>query len=253
MEGIMSFENKVVAITGGASGIGEATAKLMAERGAAVVIGDIADEAGARIVAEIEGSGGRASYIHVDVRRATDTEALVQHAVETFGGLHLAANIAGLGQPPSRIHDMEESTWDFIQDVDLKGMWLSMKAELTHFLANGGGAIVNMASGAGLKATLGQPAYAAAKAGVVSLTWQAALEYATDGIRVNAVAPGLIETPAVAALSDEQRALYSAQMPFQRMGTPREIATTVAWLLSDDASFVSGLVHVTDGAYMQKS
>lgn len=249
----MSFQDKVVVVTGGASGIGEASAKLLASKGAKVVIGDVSDAAGARVVSEIESAGGTASYLHVDVSVAADTEALVAFAVETYGGLHLAANIAGLGQPPSRIHDMEESTWDFIQAVDLKGMWLSMKAELKHFLTSGGGVIVNMASGAGLKATLGQPAYAAAKAGVVSLTWQAALEYATDNIRVNAIAPGLIETPAVAALSEEQRAMYAAQMPFGRMGQPIEIANTVAWLLSDESSFVSGLVHVTDGAYMQKS
>ncbi len=249
----MSFQDKVVVVTGGASGIGEASAKLLAAKGAKVVVGDVSDEAGARVVSEIEREGGIASYLHVDVSQAADTEAMVAFAVETYGGLHLAANIAGIGQPPSRTHDMEESTWDLIHNIDLKGMWLSMKAELTYFLANGGGTIVNMASGAGLKATLGQPAYAAAKAGVVSLTWQAALEYATDNIRVNAIAPGLIETPAVAALSEEQRAMYAAQMPFGRMGQPIEIANTVAWLLSDESSFVSGLVHVTDGAYMQKS
>lgn len=247
------FEDKVVVVTGGASGIGEATARLLAERGAAVVIGDVADDAGARIVDEIRAAGGRGSYLHVDVRRTSDTEALVSHAVDVFGGLHLAANIAGIVQPPSRIHDLDESTWDLVQDVDLKGTWLSMKAEIKHFLASGGGAIVNMTSAAGLEASLGQPAYAAAKAGIISLTRQASLEYATDNIRVNAIAPGLIETPAVAALTDEQRALYSSQVPFQRMGTPREIATTVAWLLSEDASYVSGLVHLTDGAFMQRS
>ena len=249
----MSFQDKVVVITGGASGIGEATARLLASKGAKVVIGDVSDEAGERIAREIEAEGGVARFLHVDVSKAADTEKLVGFAVETFGALHLAANIAGIGQPPSRLHDMEESTWDLIHNIDLKGMWLSMKAELAYFVEHGGGAIVNMSSGAGLKATLGQPAYAAAKAGVNSLTWQASLEYAQDNIRVNAIAPGLIETPAVAALSDEQRAMYSAQMPTGRMGQPIEIANTVAWLLSDEASFVTGLVHVTDGAYMQKS
>lgn len=249
----MSFENKVVVVTGGASGIGEATAKLLAEKGAKVVVGDVSEEAGERVVREIQEANGEASFIRVDVSKAADTVALVAHAVETYGALDLAANIAGIGQPPSRIHDMDEKTWDLIQDIDLKGMWLSMKAELAHFLAHGGGTIVNMASGAGLKATAGQPAYAAAKAGVISLTWQAAFEYAADNIRVNAIAPGLIATPAVAALTEEQRAMYSAQMPFGRMGTPREVANTVAWLLSDESSFVSGLIHLTDGAYMQKS
>lgn len=249
----MSFTDKVVVITGGASGIGEATAKLLAERGARVVIGDVVEEAGARVVSEITGAGGTASFIRTDVTSAADTVALVEHAVTTYGGLHFAANIAGIGHPPARIHDLDEAWWDRIHSIDLKGMWLSMKAEIGYFLQHGGGAIVNMASGAGQRATIGQPAYAAAKAGVISLTGQAALEYATDNIRVNAIAPGLIETPAVAALDEQTRAMYAAQIPVGRMGQPREIATTVAWLLSDDASFVTGITHNTDGGYSQKS
>ncbi|KTR94580.1 hypothetical protein NS220_08795 [Microbacterium testaceum] len=249
----MSFADKVVVVTGGASGIGEATAKLLAERGAKVVIGDVVEAAGERVVAEISAAGGTASFLRTDVAQAADTVALVDHAVATYGGLHLAANIAGIGHPPARMHELDEAWWDRIHDIDLKGMWLSMRAEIAYFLAHGGGAIVNMASGAGQRATLGQPAYAAAKAGVISLTGQAALEYARDNIRVNAVAPGLIETPAVAALDEQTRAMYAAQMPIGRMGQPREIATTVAWLLSDDASFVTGITHNTDGGFTQKS
>ena len=248
----MSFQDKVVVVTGGASGIGEATAKLLAQKGAKVVIGDVSDAAGARVVSENENAGGTATFLHVDVSKQADSEALVTHALATYGSLDLAANIAGIGQPASRLHDMEESTWDLIQNIDLKGMWFCMKAELAHFLQHGGGAIVNMASGAGLKATVGQPAYSIAKAGVIAMTHQATFEYALDNIRVNAVAPGLIETPAVAALDDDVRAVYAAQMPMGRMGQPIEIANTVAWLLSDEASFVTGLVHVTDGGYMQK-
>ena len=246
----MSFTNKVALVTGGASGIGEATAKLLAAKGAKVVIGDITDDAGARVVNEIETAGGTATFLHTDVSKAADATALVAHAVDTYGGLHYAANIAGIGQPPSRLHDLDESTWDLIHDIDLKGMWFCVKAELAYFLDNGAGSIVNMASGTGLKPTHGQPAYAIAKAGVMALTRQAALEYAADGIRVNGVAPGLIATPAVAALPEDVLAMYAANQPTGKIGQPIEVAETVAWLLSDEASYVTGLIHLTDGGFM---
>lgn len=248
----MSFVDQVAVVTGGASGIGEATAKLLAARGARVVVADVTEEAGARVVAEIEAGGGAATFHRVDVSDAASAQGLVDAALSTYGGLHLAANIAGVGQPPSRLHDMDVAVWDRIMDIDLKGVWLCMKAQLSHFLAHGGGSIVNMASGAGLKATPGQPAYAAAKAGVIALSQQAALEYARDGIRVNAVAPGLIATPAVAALPEEVRAQYAAGQPSGQLGRPVDVAHTVAWLLSDDAAFVSGMTHLVDGAWFQR-
>lgn len=246
----MSFTNKVALVTGGASGIGEATAKLLAAKGAKVVIGDITDDAGARVVNEIETAGGTATFLHTDVSKAADATALVAHAVDTYGGLHYAANIAGIGQPPSRLHDLDESTWDLIHDIDLKGMWFCVKAELAYFLDNGAGSIVNMASGTGLKPTQGQPAYGIAKAGVIALTRQAALEYARDGIRVNGVAPGLIATPAVAALPEDVLAMYAANQPTGKIGQPIDVAETVAWLLSEEASYVTGLIHFTDGGFM---
>lgn len=249
----MSFDGRVAIVTGGASGIGEATAKLLAERGARVLVADVSDAAGARVVSDIENSGGSARYLHVDVSSRDDARKMVHHAIETWGDLHLAANVAGIGQTPSRLHDMAESTWDLIMNIDLKGMWHCMAAEIEHFLSRDGGAIVNVASGAGMRATVGQPAYGIAKAGVIQMTRQGALEYAKDGIRVNSVAPGLIDTPAVKALPDDVRALYAAGQPGGRMGEPVEIAQTIAWLLSDEASFVSGLNHLTDGGWFQMS
>lgn len=249
----MSFEGKVAVVTGGASGIGEATAKLLAQKGAHVLIGDVTDDAGARVVSEIEAAGGSARFLHVDVAKAGDSQAMVAEAVSTWGGLHYAANVAGIGQVPSRLHDMDEKTWDLTMNIDLKGMWFCMVAELNHFLASGGGSIVNVASGAGMRATVGQPAYAIAKAGVIQMTRQGALEYAKDNVRVNSVAPGLIDTPAVQSLPDDVRAMYAAGQPNGRMGRPDEIANTIAWLLSDEASFVSGLNHLTDGGWFQMS
>ena len=249
----MSFEGKVALVTGGASGIGEATAKLLAAKGAHVLVADLTEEAGGRVVSEIEAAGGSARFVRVDVSDAGQAADMVRTAVDTWGGLHYAANVAGIGQPPSRLHDMEEKTWDLIMGIDLKGMWFCLKAEIAHFLDNGGGAIVNVGSLAGVRATMGQPAYAIAKAGVIQMTNQAALEYAGDGIRVNAVSPGLISTPAVAALPDDVRAMYAAGQPLGRLGEPAEVAATIAWLLSDEASFVSGVNHVVDAGWFQMS
>ncbi|MFV0252122.1 MAG: SDR family NAD(P)-dependent oxidoreductase [Beutenbergiaceae bacterium] len=249
----MDFHGKVALVTGGASGIGEATAKLLASRGAQVLVTDVADDAGARVVAEIEAAGGSARYLHVDVSDAAQVGRMVADAVAAWGGLHLAANVAGIGQKPSKLHDMDEATWDLTMNIDLKGMWFCMRAEIEHFLGAGGGAIVNVASGAGMRATVGQPAYGIAKAGIIQMTRQAALEYAADSIRVNNVSPGLIDTPAVKSLPDDVRAMYAAAMPSGRMGEPSEIAESIAWLLSDQASFVSGLNHLSDGAWFQMS
>lgn len=249
----MTFENKVVTVTGGASGIGEATARHLAAHGAKVVVADVTDAAGEAVAADIVREGGTATYVHVDVSDEAQAQTLVDTALATYGGLHLAANVAGIGQPPSRLHDMETATWDRIMGIDLRGTWFCMRAQLAHFLTSGGGAIVNVASGAGMRATVGQPAYAVAKAGVIQLTRQAALEYARDNIRANSVSPGLIATPAVAALPDEVQAMYSAAQPGGRMGRPEEVAATIAWLLSDEASFISGVNHLADAGWFQMS
>jgi NAD(P)-dependent dehydrogenase (short-subunit alcohol dehydrogenase family) len=249
----MSFEGKVALVTGGASGIGEATAKRLAGEGAHVLVADVTPEAGARVVAEIEQRGGSASFQRVDVSSAQQAHEMVEAAVARWGGLHYAANVAGIGQPPSKLHEMEEQTWDLIMNIDLKGMWFCMKAEIEHFLAQGGGSIVNVASGAGMRATVGQPAYGVAKAGVIQLSRQGALEYAQDGIRVNSVSPGLVNTPAVKALPAEVRAMYAAGQPGGRLAEPEEVANAIVWLLSDEASFVSGLNHLTDGGWFQMS
>ena len=161
-------------------------------------------------------------------------------------------NNAGVGQPVQRIHEMATAAWDRIHTVDLRGVFFCMRAELIHFLGAGGGVIVNTASGTGLKAAPGQGAYVAAKHGVIGLTKQAAIEYVNDGIRVNAVAPGLIATPQFRSYPEDAQKMYAAMQPGGRPGEPVEVANAMAWLLSDEASFVSGETMLVDAAQSQK-
>jgi NAD(P)-dependent dehydrogenase (short-subunit alcohol dehydrogenase family) len=239
-------------VTGAGSGIGEATAKTLAADGASVIVADFDTASGERVTQEIEAAGGKAAFVKVNVAEEADAQALVEFAVSTYGRLDGAVNNAGVGQPVQRIHEMDTAAWDRIHSVDLRGVFFCMRAQLVHFLANGGGAIVNTASSAGLKATAGQGAYVAAKHGVVGLTKQAAIEYVGDNIRVNAVAPGLVATPQFRSYPQADQEMYAALQPGGRAAEPQEIANAMAWLLSDEASFVSGETLLIDAALAQK-
>jgi len=244
------FSGKVALVTGGSRGIGRATAVLFAQSGAKVVIGDV-DPAGDETVEAIKREGGEATFVKTDVRDESDVKNLIATAVKTYGGLHCAFNNAGVLPPTVALVEMEESTFDRTLAVDLKGVFLCMKHEIAHMLQSGGGAIVNNASIAGLIAEPGISAYIAAKHGVIGLSKAAAVEYATKGIRINAVAPGLVNTAMTKAWFDDPNmsAYFIANTPIGRVSQPAEIANTVLFLCSDLASFAVGQTFVIDGGY----
>lgn len=247
----MLLEAKNALITGAGSGIGETTAKRMAAEGARVLVIDVNDEGGQRVVDEINAAGGTALFRHADVTKADEVDAAVAYLVEVWGSLDLAVNNAGLAEKPGLMHELDPAAWQKTIDIDLTGTFLCLRAELRQFVAQGGGVIVNTASGAGLKATPGLTAYSAAKHGVVGLTRTAAIDYVKKNIRVNAVAPGTILTPAMRAFGEEQVASWSELMPTGRMGTTEEVAAGIVWLLSDQSSYTTGSVLEIDGGYMQ--
>jgi len=239
------FEGKVVLITGAATGIGKATAIKFAEQGAKIVIADI-DQRAQETVDEIKQAGGEASFITTNVTKASDAEAMVKFAVDTYGSLDVAFNNAGVLRT-GFLTETSEEDFDLMIDVDLKGVWLSMKYELLYMKDNGGGVIVNTASESGLVGTPVASAYVAAKHGVVGLTKTAAGEYANMNIRVNAIAPGTIATPMVMELPEEEIQTLIAPQPMHRLGKPEEIADSVLWLASHRSSFVTGTVLAIDG------
>lgn len=243
----MRFNGRTAVVTASGAGIGAAVAERLAREGAAVVVSDVDDDSGRRVVDSIISAGGRAAYRRADVADEDDVRELVQFACTTFGGLHLAVNNAGVGAMPKRLAEVPADEWDRAIGITLRGTWLSMKAELGHFVGAGGGAIVNIASIAGLQSTPNLTPYGAGKHGVVSLTQSAAVEYAADAIRINAIAPGAIETAALASLPDEAKAKYASDIPMRRLGTPAEVAGAAAWLLSDEASFITGVTLPVDG------
>ena len=250
------LDGKVALVTGGGGGIGRATALAMVREGARVAVADFNIAAAHQTVAEINAQGGQAITLTGDVTRTDDVRTMVADTVTAYGRLDCAFNNAGIAgfqvdAAGRKTHEWSEESFDRMVAVNLKGVWLCMAAEIEQMLQQGGGAIVNTASIAGLIGLATSSAYVAAKHGVVGLTKTAALEYAGDKIRVNAVCPGFIETPMTAPTRGTPRGdAITAQIPFRRFGQPAEIAEMVAWLLSERASYVSGAAYNVDGGWM---
>lgn len=242
------FAGKAVLVTGGATGIGRAACVAFAREGAAVMIGDIDDRAG-DTVALIGDAGGKAAHVRADVTDAAAMRALVAACLDRFGRMDAAFNNAGVLPPQRPMHEVPEDELALAIDVDFKGVWYAMQAEVAHFLSVGGGAIVNTASVGGLIADPNMAAYVAMKHAVVGLTKAAAVDYARHGIRVNAIAPGFVVTPMTQHWADSAdfRDAFFQHNVSGRAAQPEEIAGTVLHLCSDAASFVNGATFTIDG------
>jgi NAD(P)-dependent dehydrogenase (short-subunit alcohol dehydrogenase family) len=242
------LEDKVAIVTAAGSGIGEAAAIAFAREGAKVVVADVDPKGGKATVDQIRKSGGEAIFVQVDVSREDEVVRMVDTAVQTYGHLNCAFNNAGVGNKPAITTELTEADWHRVLNINLIGTWLCMKHQIPHMLKNGG-AIVNTSSNAGLRGLEGMGPYVAAKAGVLGLTRTVALEYASQGIRVNAICPGLINSPHIRHQGGRDGVDWSkrVKLPMGRPGEPAEVGELAAWLCSPLASYMNGQTISVDG------
>jgi NAD(P)-dependent dehydrogenase (short-subunit alcohol dehydrogenase family) len=247
------LEDKVAVVTGGASGIGRATVLAMSAAGARIAIADITTASGEGLAAEVTASGGEAFFMATNVASSASIEALFDAVIARWGRLDCAFNNAGVAGQGNFTIDTTEADWDRTHNINLKGVWLCLRREITDMLKTGGGAIVNTASVAGLVGWRGGAIYSASKHGVVGLTKSAALEYARHGVRVNAVCPGVIDTPMGAPATQTSGVVHDkllARHPAGRFGDATEVANAVVWLCSSASSFTTGHALTVDGGYV---
>ncbi len=249
----LNLKGKVVVITGASSGIGAASALAFSREGASVVLADKLSNKGEELVSKIQSEDGKAYFLKCDVLHEEEIKNLIAKTVERFGRLDCAFNNAGIEGETGDTINCSTENWDRVLDTNLKAIWLCMKYQLPEMIKVGGGTIVNCSSIAGVVGFAGSPAYTASKHGVIGLTQSAALEFATKNIRINAICPGVIETPMIDRYthgeSEKIKSLISAE-PMARMGTAAEIAQAALWLCSSSSSFVTGHPLVVDGGWV---
>lgn len=245
------FKDKVALVTGGSFGIGKAAAIAFAERGAKVVVADLLEDS--ETINSIQKLGGDAIFVKCDVSKEEDVKNMIAVCIKAYGKLDFAFNNAGIEGITNNTHECSMENWDKTLGVNLKGAWMCMKYELPHMLKQGSGSIVNTASVAGLVGFRGLPAYTASKHALIGLTKTAALEYAKEGIRINAVCPGVIKTAMIDRITGKKKEVekqFEDMEPVGRMGKPEEVAEAVVWLCSDAASFVTGNAMTVDGGWV---
>lgn len=246
------LKDKVAIVTGASSGIGRAIALLFARNGAKVVVSDMDEKGGKETVSMIEKDGGTAIWEKADVSNPEDCEQLVENTMDRLGRLDIACNNAGIGGEQAPMADMSIENWRHVMAVNLDSVFYGMKYQVKAMLSNGGGSIINISSILGSVGFPAAAAYTAAKHGILGLTKVAALDHSAQGIRVNAVGPGFINTPLLSALDDDMKNMLASLHPIGRIGEPEEVAELVLWLASDKASFATGSYYPIDGAYLAR-
>ncbi len=246
----MELKDKVALITGAASGIGESTAMLFAKEGAKIILTDVDEENGTKVLEKIKQQGGEGIFIKADTSNASDSEKSVEKAIEKFGKLDIAVNNAGIGGAQSPVGEYEIEDWDKVIAVNLSGVFYGMRYQIPAMLKNGSGSIINVSSILGSVGFANSSAYVAAKHGILGLTKTAALEYSSKGIRVNSVGPAFIKTPLLNSLDEEMLNQLVNAHPIGRLGESPEVAQMFLWLASDRASFATGAYYPIDGGYL---